>query len=85
MWYWYLLGVAGLSIGLFSYSSLVVAGRADERRGAFEREERPRSGSCDSTPGTEPSFNDNSEERVSLSTSPLPPKTPLTNIKHPSP
>jgi len=86
MWYWYLLGGVGFSIGLFSYSFLVVAGRADKRRDAIEREERLRSYSCGSAPGMESGIDDNSEQRALPSISLHPPvQSPLTNIKHSSP
>lgn len=74
MWYWYFLGGVGFFIGLFSYSSLVVAGRADERRDAMEREERSRSHLSASAPEMEPGFNDKSEERVLAVTSILRPR-----------
>jgi hypothetical protein len=84
MWYWYGLRVVGFLIGLVSYSSLVVAGRADDRRDAIEREEYLKSRAWGSAQGMEPCFNDNSEGRVSPLTSTVPPQIPLTNIKHPT-
>jgi len=85
MWYWYVLGVVAFLIGLVSYSSLVVAGRADDRRDAIEREEYSKSRACGSAQGMEPCFNDNSEGRVSPLTSTVPSQIPLTNIKYPTP
>ena len=42
MWYWYVLGGVGFLTGLFSYSTLVVARRADDRTDAIKREDRVR-------------------------------------------
>ena len=65
MWYGYILGGVAFLIGLVSYSSLIVAGRADDRRDAIEREEYSKSHACGSAQRMEPCFNANSEGRVS--------------------
>ena len=85
MGYWYVLGIVSFLIGLVSYSFLVVAGRADDRRDAIEREEYSKSRECGSAQGMETCFNDNSEGRVSPLTPTAPSQIPLTNIKHPTP
>ena len=79
MWYWYLLGVLGSLSGIFSYSFLVVARRADERRDALEREERARPQSNVLLRGYN-RVHDNSEEKVLPFPCTLPPQTRMTKI-----
>ncbi len=83
MWYWYVFGAVALIIGFISYSFLVIARRADDRKDAIEGEETlpEQVQSCDSASDMDPSLKDNSEEKVSLVALPLPPKASLTIVK----
>jgi len=72
IWYWYVVGVIAFVIGFFSYSFLVVAGRADVKRDAVIREEFSKPHSCGSTPGEELSLTENSAKGKGV--------TPLASI-----
>ena len=65
MWYWYVIGAGALLIGFLGYSLLVVAGRADTRKDAIQREEpSAKVQSRGSASEREPRLTEKSEEKV---------------------
>ncbi len=81
MWYWYVLGAVAFIIGFVLYSCLVVAGRAEDRRDAIEREEAIEVQPCDSDSDMELYLKDNSGKKVLPLASVLRTRTSPTIVK----